>query len=262
MLSSTFRAAALLFCAAHAAAFLPAGPSLGLRARPLQSAVSSNSMRSVGALSLKAQAQTTVEPATIREIWTKDSVSKVDSTGLKSGDKVGILFLNLGGPESLDEVEDFLFNLFNDEDIIRLPNVFKPLQGFIARNVAKRRAPGSREAYESIGGGSPIMQLTQDQGDKLAEELKKQGVDAKVYIGMRYWYPFTEQAVDNMLADGINRLVVLPLYPQVLPRQTDAVGYVVGTISTHADVLFGLRVAELQHLHSIPSLPPEAPSGF
>ena len=49
--------------------------------------------------------------------------------GVREGDKVGILFLNLGGPEKLDEVEDFLFNLFNDEDIIRLPNVLKPLQG-------------------------------------------------------------------------------------------------------------------------------------
>ena len=53
----------------------------------------------------------------------------VSSAGVRPGDKVGILFLNLGGPEKLDEVEDFLFNLFNDEDIIRLPNPLKPLQG-------------------------------------------------------------------------------------------------------------------------------------
>lgn len=51
------------------------------------------------------------------------------TAGVRAGDKVGILFLNLGGPEKLDEVEDFLFNLFNDEDIIRLPNPLKPLQG-------------------------------------------------------------------------------------------------------------------------------------
>jgi hypothetical protein len=54
---------------------------------------------------------------------------EVDKNGLRPGDKVGIMFLNLGGPEKLDEVEDFLFNLFNDEDIIRLPNALKPLQG-------------------------------------------------------------------------------------------------------------------------------------
>ena len=56
------------------------------------------------------------------------STRRVQGAGVRPGDKVGILFLNLGGPESLDEVEDFLFNLFNDEDIIRLPNVLKALQ--------------------------------------------------------------------------------------------------------------------------------------
>jgi ferrochelatase len=54
--------------------------------------------------------------------------------GIRADDKVGILFLNLGGPEKLEEVEDFLFNLFNDEDIIRLPNLLKPLQGNSKQN--------------------------------------------------------------------------------------------------------------------------------
>jgi len=129
-------------------------------------------------------------------------------------DKVGILFLNLGGPESLDEVEDFLYNLFNDPDIIRLPGPLKPLQSVIARRIASSRAPNSREAYESIGGGSPIVQFTLDQGEKLEEELRRRGIKAKTYVGMRYWYPFTEEAVDQLLKDEVNRLVVIPLYPQ------------------------------------------------
>jgi protoporphyrin/coproporphyrin ferrochelatase len=133
---------------------------------------------------------------------------------VRAGDKVGILFLNLGGPEKLSEVEDFLFNLFNDPDIIRLPNVVKPFQPFIARGIARRRAPDSRANYESIGGGSPICKLTQDQGDCLEAELRKRGVESKVYIGMRYWYPFTEEAVDRLLVDNVNRLVILPMYPQ------------------------------------------------
>jgi len=151
-----------------------------------------------------------------KPLWKNEWTSResVQKTNLQAGDKVGILFLNLGGPESLDEVEDFLYNLFNDEDIIRLPAPIKPLQGYIARWIASRRAPNSRHAYESIGGGSPIVSLTSDQGDKLSEELAKIGVDAKVYIGMRYWYPFTEEAVDKILEDDINRLVILPLYPQ------------------------------------------------
>jgi ferrochelatase len=133
---------------------------------------------------------------------------------VRAGDRVGILFLNLGGPEKLSEVEDFLFNLFNDPDIIRLPNVIKPFQPFIARGIARRRAPDSRANYESIGGGSPICKLTQDQADCLEAELRKRGVESKVYIGMRYWYPFTEEAVDRLLMDNVNRLVILPMYPQ------------------------------------------------
>jgi len=153
--------------------------------------------------------------STYKPVWKNEwAPSSVKDTTLRSGDKVGILFLNLGGPENLEEVEDFLFNLFNDEDIIRLPNPLKPLQGFIARGIASRRAPGSRHAYESIGGGSPIVKLTSEQGDKLEDKLSGLGVDAKVYIGMRYWYPFTEEAVDKILEDGVNRLVILPLYPQ------------------------------------------------
>ena len=144
---------------------------------------------------------------------TKERPIQVDPNGLRPG-KVGIMFLNLGGPEKLDEVEDFLFNLFNDEDIIRLPNPVKPLQPFIARD-RFRRAPGSREAYESIGGGSPIVKLTQEQGDNLVNTLGKRGIDAKVYIGMRYWYPFTEEATDKLLEDGINRLVMF-LTPSTL----------------------------------------------
>jgi len=148
-------------------------------------------------------------------LWKNEwGAAQVKETSLKPDEKVGILFLNLGGPETLDEVEDFLYNLFNDEDIIRLPNPLKPLQGFIARGIASRRAPNSRHAYESIGGGSPIVKLTSEQGEKLEQKLSAIGVNAKVYIGMRYWYPFTEEAVDKILEDGVNRLVILPLYPQ------------------------------------------------
>jgi len=86
--------------------------------------------------------------------------------------------------------------------------------GYIARGIASRRAPNSRKNYESIGGGSPIVKFTQEQGDNLTKELKKRGIDSKVYIGMRYWYPFTEEATDKILEDGVNRLVIIPLYPQ------------------------------------------------
>jgi ferrochelatase len=129
--------------------------------------------------------------------------------------KLGVLLLNLGGPEKQGDVEGFLFNLFADPDIIRLPKWIQGLQKPLASLLSKRRAPKSREAYESIGGGSPIMKYTTAQAKALEEALADRGFDgAKCYIGMRYWYPFTEQALEEIKADGINSLVVLPLYPQ------------------------------------------------
>jgi ferrochelatase len=207
------KCAALLACVAAATAFhAPAPMALGRSRATLSSAQRPQRAAAVGPkmqvdMSRMFGGALSGASATIAR-------KGASGSGIRPGDKVGILFLNLGGPEKLDEVEDFLYNLFNDEDIIRLPNVIKPLQGYIARGIASRRAPNSREAYESIGGGSPIVKLTQEQGDNLCKELKKRGVDAKAYIGMRYWYPFTEEATDKILEDGINRLVIIPLYPQ------------------------------------------------
>ncbi|KAL9181484.1 hypothetical protein ACHAXT_010289 [Thalassiosira profunda] len=129
--------------------------------------------------------------------------------------KVGVLLLNLGGPETGEDVEGFLYNLFADPDIIRLPPLLAPLQSLVALLISKRRAPKSREAYDSIGGGSPILQYTRAQADLMVKSLKERyGIEAKTYIGMRYWYPFTEEALDKIREDGINALVILPLYPQ------------------------------------------------
>jgi ferrochelatase len=90
-----------------------------------------------------------------------------------------------------------------------------PLQGLIAWVISKRRAPKSRAAYESIGGGSPILKYSRSQAALLRESIKQRyGIDAKIYIGMRYWHPFTEEALEQIRNDGIEALVILPLYPQ------------------------------------------------
>ena len=128
---------------------------------------------------------------------------------------VGVLLLNLGGPEKTDDVEGFLFNLFADPDIIRLPGPLALFQNAIAYFIAKRRAPKSIEAYESIGGGSPILKYSNAQADLLTKSLKdRYDLSVKTYIGMRYWHPFTEEALDAIQRDKINALVILPLYPQ------------------------------------------------
>jgi len=132
-----------------------------------------------------------------------------------SNSGVGVLFLNLGGPKTGDDVEEFLYNLFKDPDIIRLPGPLSPLQNLIASFIAKRRAPKSRAAYESIGGGSPILEYTNAQADLLTKSLQKRhDLAVKTYVGMRYWKPFTEDALESIRKDKLKALVIVPLYPQ------------------------------------------------
>lgn len=125
--------------------------------------------------------------------------------------RVGVLLLNLGGPEKLEDVRPFLFNLFSDPEIIRLP--FPWLQRPLAWLISSSRAKKSQENYKQIGGGSPLRRITEEQAHALQTRLQQQGHDAAVYIGMRYWHPFTEEAVAQIKRDGVEKLVILPLYP-------------------------------------------------
>lgn len=126
--------------------------------------------------------------------------------------RVGVLLLNLGGPDQLEDVRPFLFNLFSDPEIIRLP--FTWLQKPLAWLISTSRAKKSQENYKLIGGGSPLRRITEEQAQALQSCLREKGQDAQVYIGMRYWHPFTEEAIARIKRDGIERLVILPLYPQ------------------------------------------------
>jgi ferrochelatase len=123
-----------------------------------------------------------------------------------------VVLLQLGGPDSLGAVEPFLYNLFCDPDIIDLPLAFlfrKPL----ARLISRGRAPRVQDYYRHIGGRSPIAKLTQRQVVALERRLGAT-VDAGVRMAMRYWHPFTENAVRKLQAAGVERVVLLPLYPQ------------------------------------------------
>jgi len=126
--------------------------------------------------------------------------------------RVGVLLLNLGGPDTLEDVGPFLFNLFSDPEIIRLP--FPWLQRPLAWFISSRRTKTSQENYRQIGGGSPLRQITEAQGEALKQELSDMGNAANIYVGMRYWHPFTEEAIAKIKRDGIEHLVILPLYPQ------------------------------------------------
>ena len=125
--------------------------------------------------------------------------------------RVGIVLLNLGGPERIQDVGPFLYNLFADPESIRLP--IPALQKPWAWLISTLRSNKSQEAYRSIGGGSPLRRITDQQARELQSLLRQRNVDATTYVAMRYWHPFTESAVADMKADGIEQVVVLPLYP-------------------------------------------------
>lgn len=126
--------------------------------------------------------------------------------------RVGVLLLNLGGPDRLEDVRPFLFNLFADPEIIRLP--FPWLQKPLAWWISTLRTKRSQENYKQIGGASPLRRITEAQAQALQARLAEKGQPTQMYIGMRYWHPFTEEAIARIKRDGIDRLVILPLYPQ------------------------------------------------
>jgi len=123
-------------------------------------------------------------------------------------DKTAILLLQMGGPDSLDAVEPFLYNLFSDRDIIKIGPAF--LQPFIARMIVKRRAPKSAANYRDIGGKSPLRELTEQQAAELEKLL---GDRYRCFVAMRYWKPFTGEALDAIRMEGISRIIALSLYP-------------------------------------------------
>ncbi len=129
----------------------------------------------------------------------------------------GVLLLNLGGPEKPDDIRPFLFNIFSDRQIIRLGPAF--LQPFIAWLIARGRAPKSAANYARIGGGSPILALTRAQARALEARLAAHG-RYLVRPCMRYWHPCAEEAISELRAAGVQRLVALPLYPQYCSAST------------------------------------------
>jgi len=125
--------------------------------------------------------------------------------------KLAIVLFNLGGPDSPEAVEPFLRNLFSDSAFISLPALFRlPL----ARLIARRRAPVARKIYDHIGGRSPIFEETRRQADALEQALSIDGVEAKAFVAMRYWHPFSDGAARAVEAFNPDKIVLLPLYPQ------------------------------------------------
>ena len=127
--------------------------------------------------------------------------------------KKAVILFNLGGPDKLDNVEPFLFNLFNDPAILNLPKFFRyPL----AKLIANRRAPIAKKIYQELGGSSPILQLTEKQSSALEIKLNKEDSlsDYKCFIVMRCWHPRAENVVKEVINYNPEEVILIPLYPQ------------------------------------------------
>ncbi len=123
-------------------------------------------------------------------------------------EKTAVLLLQMGGPDSLDAIRPFLYNLFSDRDIIRIGPAF--LQPMIAGLISRRRSKKVSEYYKKIGGRSPIRELTQHQAVELEKAL---GDNYRCFVAMRYWKPFTGEALAAIKREGINKVIALSLYP-------------------------------------------------
>jgi ferrochelatase len=126
--------------------------------------------------------------------------------------KVGVVLFQLGGPDSREAIEPFLYNLFCDPDIIDFPFA-KIARQPLARLIATRRAKHVAHHYDEIGGKSPILDFTKGQARALETELCR-SLEARVTIAMRYWHPFTEEAIRELERHAPDQVVLLPLYPQ------------------------------------------------
>lgn len=125
--------------------------------------------------------------------------------------RVAVVLFNLGGPDSLEAVEPFLFNLFSDPAILRVPGL---LRGFLARAISRRRAPVAKEIFAKMGGASPILKETLSQAYVLETRLAPASDSVRVFIAMRHWHPRAAQTAEAVAAYKPDEIVLLPLYPQ------------------------------------------------
>ncbi len=127
--------------------------------------------------------------------------------------RVGVVLFQLGGPDTLAAIEPFLYNLFCDPDIIDFP--FARIgRKALAKLISTTRARKVQHHYACIGGASPIRRFTEQQAHALEAELKSRGLDARCFVAMRYWHPFTHEAIEQLQAADCDEVVLLPLYPQ------------------------------------------------
>ena len=127
--------------------------------------------------------------------------------------KKAVILFNLGGPDKIENVEPFLFNLFNDPAILNLPTLLRyPL----AKLISNRRAPVAKKIYEELGGSSPILKLTKEQSEALEAKLNQTETynEYKCFIVMRCWNPRANDVIKDVQLFDPEEVILMPLYPQ------------------------------------------------
>ncbi len=132
---------------------------------------------------------------------------------------VRIILYNLGGPDRLEAVRPFLFNLFYDPAIFRLPNPFRWL---LAQLVSRRRQKKASGIYAQMGGKSPILEETLAQAARLEQLLAERSMSVSVRVAMRYWHPMAAEAVRSCIEDAVDEVILLPLYPHYSTTTTES----------------------------------------
>jgi ferrochelatase len=126
-----------------------------------------------------------------------------------TGRRLAVVLFNLGGPDRPEAVKPFLLNLFRDPAILRVPFFIRP---FLARVITRARLKPATENYRLLGGGSPLLAMTEAQARALESALD--GFEARCFVAMRYWHPFSEAVAREVKAWAPDHVVLLPLYPQ------------------------------------------------
>ena len=171
----------------------------------------------------------------------------------KQDDKIGVLITNLGTPDAptKTDLKKYLREFLSDPRVVEIPRLlwWMILNLFIL-NVRPRR---SAKAYSTVWTerGSPLLFHTQDQADALRVKLKQTyGENIVVEFAMRYGSPSVDSVIDEMLQQGVRKLLVLPLYPQYCASTTASTFDAVAASLAKKRLIPELRF--INHYHDFP----------
>ncbi len=145
------------------------------------------------------------------ETLTPDAAAPPPGSPAGARPRLAIVLFNLGGPDAPESIRPFLVNLFTDPAILRVPGWVRP---WLGRLIAWRRTKPATENYAMLGGRSPLLELTEQQGQALEASLAGAGFEARCFVAMRYWHPMSDATARAVKAWNPDEILLLPLYPQ------------------------------------------------